>query len=149
MVAEEFKRIMATKGITVNVQHIRDARPEEMPQADLYVFSSPGRMGMPIKTARKFLGKVRLQSGTKYAILTTEMAPQPDKKTGKIPTEEEMARWQRVIPIMDELLRAKGLKKVAEGKVLVNAIKGPLEEGWKKKVEAFADQVFSLEVQGG
>jgi deoxyhypusine synthase len=40
--------------------------------------------------------KAKLAAGTKYAILTTEAAPQPDKKTGRMPTEEERAKWQRV-----------------------------------------------------
>jgi len=143
MVAEEFKRLMSAKGISVDVHHIRDARPKELAPADLYVFSSPGRIGKPIGGARRFLKKVRLQPGTKYAILTTEGAPQPDKKTGKMPTEEEIARWERVRPIMNELLQAKGMKKVAEGNVFVTGMKGPLEEGWQKKVETFAAQILS------
>lgn len=65
MVAAEFKRIMAAKGIAVDVHHVRDAKPTELPQADLYVFSSPGRMGKPIGSARRFLSKVRLQPETK------------------------------------------------------------------------------------
>jgi flavodoxin len=141
MIAEEFKKRMAAKGVTVSVHHIRDARPKDMPPADLYLFSSPGRMGKPIGGMRRFLKKANLPSGTKYAILTTEGAPQPDKKTGRIPTEEERAKWQRIIPIMNEILQEKGLVKVAEGKILVTAIKGPLEEGWQKKVEAFASQI--------
>ena len=116
MVAEEFKKIMAVKGVTVNVHHIRDSRPKDLMPADLYVFSSPGRIGKPIGGMRRFLRKVQLPSGTQYAILTTEGAPQPNKKTGKIPTEAEIARWQRIIPIMDELLQAKNLKKVAMGR---------------------------------
>ena len=52
-----------------------------------------------------------------------------------------IAKWQRVTPIMNELLQAKAMKKVAEGKVLVTGLKGPLEEGWQKKVEAFAAQI--------
>jgi len=144
MVAEEFKRLMAAKGVTVNVHHIRESRPKELPPADLYVFSSPGRIGKPIRGMRRFLKKVQLPTETKYAIFTTQSAPRPNKKTGKMPTEEELARWQRIIPIMDELLQAKGLKKVAEGKVLVTAMKGPLEEGWQKKVEAFATQILEL-----
>jgi hypothetical protein len=147
MVAEEFRRIMATKGIVVTIQHIRDARPEEMPPADLYLFSSPGRYGKPIKTARKFLSELRLPPGSKYAILTTEIAPRPDKKTGKLPTEEELARWQRVRPIMNELLQAKGLVKIAEERILVDAIQGPLEPGWRNKVEAFTNQLLSVELQ--
>src|SRR5918994_1629135 len=86
-------------------------------------------------------------AGSRYAILTTEMAPQPDKKTGRIPTEEELARWQRVRPIMNEILQGAGLVKVAEDKVLVTGLKGPLEEGWQQKVAAFAARI-PLEVQG-
>jgi hypothetical protein len=141
LVADEFKRQLAAKNVTINVQHIRDARPKELPPADLYLFSSPGRMGKPSGAMRRFLKRVNLPPGTKYAVLTTELAPQPDKKTGRLPTEEEMARWQRVIPIMNDLLQGKGLVKVAEGKVLVTGMKGPLEEGWQNKVEAFAAQI--------
>ena len=44
MVAKEFKKQMATKGVFVNVPPIPDVRPQKIPQADLYIFSSPGRM---------------------------------------------------------------------------------------------------------
>ena len=132
---------MAAKGVNVNVHHVRDARPKDIPPADLYLFSSPGRMGKPIGSMRRFLKKTMLPPGTKYVILTTEAAPQPDKKTGRMPTEEEQARWHHIIPIMNEILQEKGLVKVAEGKILVTGLKGPLEEGWQKKVEAFASQI--------
>lgn len=138
MVAEEFSRIMSAENNVVNVHHVNDADPKEIPPADVYVFSSPGRMGKPIGGMRRFLKKARITPGAKYALLTTEAAPTPDKKTGKMPTEEEVAKWERVRPIMDELLAPKDLKKVAEGNVLVTGMKGPLEEGWQKKVEDFA-----------
>jgi hypothetical protein len=141
LVAEEFKKLMAAKGVAVNVHHVRDAKPKEMPPADLYLFSSPGRMGKPRGCVRRFLKKAKLPPGTKYALLITEAAPQPDKKTGRMPTAEEIAKWQRVIPIMNEILGEKGLVKVAEGKVQVTGLKGPLEEGWQKKVEAFVSQI--------
>ena len=141
MVAEEFKKQMAAREVMVHVHHIRDVRPKEMPPADLYLFSSPGRMGKPIGRMRRFLKRVRLPSGTKYALLTTEGAPRPDTKTGRMPTEEELAKWQRVRPIMNGILQEKGLINVAEGKILVTGLKGPLEEGWQKKVEIFASQI--------
>lgn len=141
MVADEFKKDMDAKGVVVNVHHIHDMSPKEMPPADLYLFSSPGRMGRPIGGMRRFLKKVRLPAGAKYAVLTTEAAPQPDKKTGRVPTEEERAKWQRVIPIMNEILEDEGLVKVAEDKVLVTGMKGPLEDGWQEKVAAFADRI--------
>src|SRR5262245_29314056 len=112
MVAAEFEQLMTTKGVGVSVHHIREVRPTELSSADLYVFSSPGRFGKPIRRMRRFLNKVRLPAGTKYAVLTTEAAPKPDKKTGRIPTEGELAKWQRVRPIMDEILQGKGLVKV-------------------------------------
>ena len=40
---------------------------------------------------------------------------------------------------LDTLL--KGMVKVAEGKILVKGLKGPLEEGWQKKVEAFVSHI--------
>ena len=145
MVAEEFSKQMAVKGVTVNVHHITAVSPKRLAPADLYLFSSPGRMGKPIGSMRRFLKKVGLPAGTKYAVLTTEAAPQPDEKTGRVPTEEEMAKWQRVRPIMNEILQGKGLVEVAEDKVQVTGIKGPLEEGWQRKVEAF---VARIPVQG-
>jgi multimeric flavodoxin WrbA len=138
LVAAEFKKVMAAGGVDVEVHHIRDAHATDLAQADLYVFSSPGRMGRPIGRMRRFLKKVNLPVGTRYAVLTTEGAPKPDKKTGRVPGEQEQAKWQRIIPIINEILEGKGLVKVAEEKVLVTGIKGPLEEGWQQKVETFA-----------
>jgi len=144
MVAAEFAKLMATRGVSVDVHHIREVDPAELSAADLYVFSSPGRFGKPIGRMRRFLKKVRLPAGTRYAVLTTEAAPKPDKKTGRMPTEEELARWQRVRPIMNEILQGKGFVNVAEDKVLVTGLKGPLEEGWQRKVEAFAASVLTV-----
>src|SRR5450755_1147548 len=132
---------MAAKGAVVDVHHIRDVRPTELSPADLYVFSSPGRMGKPIGGMRRFLKKLKLPAGTEYAILTTEAAPKPDKKTGRVPTEEELAKWQRVRPIMNEILQGKGLVKVADDKIHVTELKGPLEEGWQQKVGAFVTRI--------
>jgi hypothetical protein len=144
-VAAEFKRLMAAKHVSVEVHHIREVRPERLSPADLYVLSSPGRMGKPIGRMRRFLTKVRLPAGARYALLTTEMAPKPDKKTGQLPTEEAQAKWQRVRPIMNDMLQAKGLVEVAEDKVFVTGMKGPLEDGWRDKVEAFVAGITNLD----
>jgi hypothetical protein len=147
-VAAEFKRQMAAKGVTVEVHHIRDASPSAPAPADVYLFSSPGRMGRPIRSMRRFLKKLQLPAGTGYALLTTEMAPKPDKKTGRMPTEEELARWQRIRPLMNEVLQAKGLVLVAEGKVHVSGLKGPLEDGWEDKVGALASEIAPRAAEG-
>ncbi len=140
MVAEEFNRQMTAKGVVVNVHHVRDAKPKEIPAADLYLFSSPGRFGKPIGDMHGFLKKVNLPPGTKYAVLVTELRPKTVSKE-TMPAEEEIGKCQRVIPIINEMLKEKGLVKVAEYKVFVTGIKGPLEEGWQKKVEVFVSQI--------
>ncbi len=140
-VAEELRRAMANKGVEVNVHHISEAKARDLPPADLYVFGSPGRIGKPIGGMRRFLKKIRLPPGTRYAIFSTEGAARPDKKTGKMPTEEEIARWQHILPTMDGILQEKGLVKVGEMKVYVMNIKGPLEEGWERRVEEFASKL--------
>ncbi len=136
-VATEFQRRMASRGITANVHHIDAVRATQLPAADLYVFSSPGRMGKPIRKMRRFLQKLTLPTGTRYALLTTEGAPRPNKKTGELPSSAEQEKWQRVRPIMNEILESKGLVKVAEDCVFVTGLRGPLEDGWEQKVAAF------------
>jgi hypothetical protein len=42
---------------------------------------------------------------------------------------------------MNDLLHRKGAVPVAEEKVYVTGIKGPLEDGWRDKVEAFAARI--------
>jgi menaquinone-dependent protoporphyrinogen IX oxidase len=140
-VAAAFADQMAARGSAVEVHHMREVDPARLPVADLYVFSSPGRFGKPIRRMRRFLARVELPGGTRYAIFTTEMQPKPDPKTGRLPTEEELARWQKVRPVMDEILLPKGLVKVTEGVAYVTGLRGPLEDTWRAKVEAFATSV--------
>lgn len=141
-VAQEFKKQIAAKDVEVTIHHIRDVLPASMPLADLYLFSSPGGFGKPIRGMRRFLQALSLPAGTRYAILTTEAAPKLNKKTGRMPTEEELVQMgQRVRPIMNQILKGKGLVEVAEEKLYVTKLKGPLENGWQKKVAAFAARV--------
>lgn len=133
---------MSVEGVEVNVHHVSDSKPKEIPHADLYLFSSPGRMGKPIGGMRHFLKKVVLPPGSRYALLVTELNPQADKNTEELPAEGELGRCQQVIPKMNEVLQAKGLRSVAEGKIYVTGMKGPLEENWRGKVEEFARTVL-------
>jgi menaquinone-dependent protoporphyrinogen IX oxidase len=141
MIAEEFKKQMADKGIIVNVQHVRNAKPKEMPSADLYIFSSPGRFGKPIGDMQHFLKDTNLPPGTRYALMVTELRPVSNGKK-PAPSEEELGKCQRVIPFMNQVLQQKVLVKIAEGKIFVTGIKGPLEAGWQQKVESFIAQIL-------
>ncbi len=117
-VAEAFENDMATRGVEVTVHHIQDVEPKALPPADLYLFSSPGRFGKPIRGMQRFLRDLQLPAGTPYALLTTEMAPKPDRKTGRMPTEEEIRTYQKVRPIMNELAGGQGLGQGGRGQGL-------------------------------
>ena len=58
-----------------------------------------------------------------------------------MPTEKELAKYQRVRPIMNEILEGKGLVRIAEDKVCVTGLKGPLEQDWETKVEEFVARI--------
>ena len=117
-VAEEFKEQMTAKGITVNVHHVKDAKPKEIPSVDLYLFSSPGRFGKPIGDMQHFLKKANLPAGTKYAVIVTELCPKPDSSTERIPTDENTGKCQRVIPIMKKCYRKRVFLKLLRVKFL-------------------------------
>jgi flavodoxin len=142
-VAEELKLVLETKGHQMNVHHIKGENPKNLPAADLYIFGSPTRIGKPIGGMRRFIKKVNLSPKTKYAVFATHGEAVPDKKTGKMPTDAEMKRWRKTIPYMDEVLKGKGLDKVAYKRFYVSGanFKGPLIEGWQERVEEFAAQI--------
>jgi len=142
-VAEELKTIMESKGHKVNVHHISESNPKSIPSADLYIFGSPTRIGRPIGSMRRFLKKINLPPGRRYAVFATHGEAVPNKKTGRIPTDEEMARWRRTIPEMDSILMGKNLVKVGHMMFFVSGtnLKGSLIEGWEEKVVEFASQL--------
>jgi flavodoxin len=142
MVAEELRRVIETKGHQVNVHHIDRSKPKELPLADLYVFGSPTRFGGPLRSMRRFIKKVSLPSGTKYAVFATHGDAVPDKKT-HTPSEEIADGGNHTH--LDEIMREKVLVKVADKIFLVSSetLKGPLKEGWKGKAEEFATAILS------
>lgn len=146
MVAEELRRVMEAKGHQMNVHHIDDAKPKEMPFADMYIFGSPTRFGGPIGSMRRFVKKIDLPPGTKYAIFATHADEVPDKKTGRMPTEEELNGRRKTIPDLDDILKKKAMVKVADKVFIVSAdtMKGPLKEGWQERAREFAATIPNL-----
>ena len=145
LVAEEYKRLMTARGNDVNVHHIKNVNAKDLPPSDLYVFGSPTHFGKAVGSMIRFLIKANLPPGIDYAVFATFSAAMPDKKTGKMPLDEELEKLRRTIPMMDDVLKAKGMVKIAEMKFFVNPnqMKGPLEDSWKEKVGEFVTQFFS------
>jgi multimeric flavodoxin WrbA len=145
MVATELQRVMETKGHQVNVHHIDESKPKDLAPADMYIFGSPTRFGGPLGSMRRFIKKVSLHPGTKYAIFATHGDAVPDKKTGQMPTEAELNRWRKTLPTLEDILGEKGLVKVADKVFLVSGetMKGPLKQGWQGIVDEFVSAILS------
>ena len=142
-VAQEVKRVLGSRGHQVSVHHIDEVKPRDVPPAELYIFGSPTRFGGPIGGMKRFLKKAALPPGSKYAVFATYGAAVPDKKTGRTPTDKEMARLRRTIPIMDEILAERGLSKVGEQMFLVSGdqMRGHLLEGWQDLADKFSASI--------
>jgi flavodoxin len=118
--------ILSAKGNQTSVHYIRETSPESLPEADLYVFSTPTHIGGPPRKMKKFLKKLDIKSeNAKYALMTTCM----DKNT-------------KSLTKMTELLEPKNLTKVTGGiKIKVTGMKGPLETGYEDKLKNFAMEI--------
>ena len=131
MVAAEFARLMAGKGVAVEVHHIRELNPTEVPPADLRV-----QLARPDGQADRANAALPPQAEPRGRC---QVRP-PHDGDGPKPGQADRACRPRSwpggsgCPIMNEILQAKGLVKVGEDKVYVTAMKGPLEEGWEQKV---------------
>lgn len=103
-----------------------DVAPKHVPEADLYIFSSPTRFGRPPGTVSRFLKRMSVgRAGLRYTLVATYLDP----KT-------------RALEIMERILTRKEMVKMIEGlKLRVEAFKGPLEDGHKTKIETFAYEI--------
>lgn len=133
-VTGELRRLLGAQGHNVVVQHVNRISPGSIPQADLYIFGFPGRIERPIGGMRRFMSTVNLPPGPGMLYSPLSLPPRPDKR-GRMPTEDEIACWQRVQPLTEHALKDKALKKVEAVKVYVNDMKAPLKDRWQRKVE--------------
>ena len=123
---DHLENALKGKGHDVQVSLARETKPNAVPQADLYIFHSPTHAGSPVGKVKKLLKKMEIpQKDAKYALTITSMDPNP-----------------KTLAKMDALVQPKGMTKVTNGlHVRVKGMKGPLEEGWEQKVEAFASEL--------
>jgi flavodoxin len=122
---EYLQSIIKAKGHDVKTFSIRNIKPNLLPEADSYIFSSPTHIGSIPWKMKRFLKKIKPKEGVKYALMATCI--NPDTKA---------------IQKMEEILSKKGMIKISETKIKVKGMKGPLEENYKEKLDAFAEEIF-------
>ena len=92
---------MASRGVTVNVHPVKDSKAKDLPAADLYVFSSPGRAGSPTWRVTRFLKQVKLPSAAKYACAYHRGRPRARQKDRQN-AQRGRARQMAAHPAQDE-----------------------------------------------
>jgi flavorubredoxin len=123
---EELAEVLAEERHDVTVLSLMDEPAGTAPDADLYIFSSPTRKFNLPTNVRDFVSKfVPPRSGARYALMTTYMDP-------------------RTIGLkkMQAILDSKGMRKIADDcRIKSLGLKGPLEDGYDRKLRAFAGDI--------
>ena len=126
-VVEELAAILEENGQDVDLFPVAKTKPDELPAADLYIFSSPTRKFMlPRNMGRLIKEFIPPSEDTKYALMTTYMDP-------------------RTIALkkMEALLKRKKIKKAADDfKIKILGLKGPLEDDYSDGLRKFADDLI-------
>ena len=121
---EKLAEILVEKHHDVMLFSLMEKSAGMVPDADLYIFSSPTRkFSLPGNVKDFITAFIPPRSGTQYALMTTYMDP-------------------RTIGLkkMQALLDSKGMLKAAEDcRIKALGLKGPLENGHDEKLLAFAN----------
>lgn len=127
ILAAGLQELLRNKSQDAEIFSVRNLKPSTLPWADIYVFSSPVRMFMLPLSMRSFLRRFKpVKEGAKYALMTTYMDPRV-----------------KALEFMEKLLQSKGMIKITDGfKVKVMDMKGPLEEGYRKRLEKFTAELI-------
>jgi len=125
--AEYLQSVISGKGHDTEILSIREIKPKSLPQADFYIFSAPTHIGGPPGKMKRFLKNLAIkEEGVKYSLMTTSMDPDP-----------------KTLQKMEGILQSKRMTKISNGlKIKVTGHKGPLEEGYEKKLEGFASEIL-------
>jgi flavodoxin len=126
--SEKLSFLLQERGAETEIFSAADKLPKES-DADLFVFSSPTRMGNPPGKIKKAVTKLSPKTGAGYAVVNTCAG----------------AEQTKVPVVLGGLAEEAGLKKAAEGLLLIiTDMKGPLEEGYEEKLKSFAGELLKF-----
>ena len=125
-VARHLSDCLESHGSGVSVHPIDEARPSEIPKADLYLVGSPTQLGsLPVKMAL-FLQDLSIRENTVFAAFCTCAEP------GSTTPEK-----------LESAMENKGARKVTETLILpVRDVRGPIEDGWEEKADAWVEKLL-------
>lgn len=113
-------------GFKTKVFKTDELEPNELPEGDIYVFSSPTEAFRIQKNMRSFIKKMDKMKGKKYGIINTHRMNR---------------NW---LKSMARMLSKKNMKKIAEIDFKIGdevETGNALPEGWKTELDEFADKL--------
>ncbi len=120
------KNALEEKEHDAGLYFVRDIKVKDLPRADFYTISAPTHIGSAPWKVKRYIKKIS-DEGAKYTLITTCL-------------DEE----SKAIEKMRKKLSGTGLKEVGDGlRIKVEGMKGPLEEGYKEKVDDYLDEILS------
>jgi len=124
-IAEELMDMIKERGYEAHIYNAKNTKPDKVGEADLYIFGSPTHLRGPSRRMRRIIKKTPFsEKGLKYALFTTS-----SNGKGKAANK------------MEKMLDEKGLKKHGTNLDLrLKGKKGPLEEGYRNKIEQFCEE---------
>ena len=129
---DDLAEILRSKNQDVKIFPVKNITPDEVPVADLYIFSSPTRKFTLPPEMSNFLENFKPPSKhVQYALLTTYLDPRTialKKITAKLDQKE--------------------MKKAADDfKVRVAGLKGPVKEDYMCRLKIFAEELIRESVK--
>jgi len=125
LVAGKLSDILESKGHGVSVHPVSEAKPSEIPASDLYIIGSPTQIGtLPMRVSR-FLKRMKISAGSRYAVYTTYAEPGSGASGMIIAAMETHGAESAAEPLM----------------LAVKDMKGPLEDEWESKVTKWSENL--------
>ena len=123
---EQLKGMLEERGCETDMFSVADMDPKKLPEADIYMFSTPTEAFGIAGPMKGFVKKLDSQKGAKYALFDTHALEKP-----------------RATPKMEKILKKKGMIQVEKADTQVGG-KGKdvcVQEGYLKQLEHLADQI--------
>ncbi len=131
LVANHVRNAMTLLGHDVESHNVYDVTPQEVSASDLLVFSAPTHIQRAPRKIRSFLKSLaRIGVYGDYALIATRL---PDAL--KLPNA-------RTLDMMEESFEGSGGRIVGKLELISDDMRGPLEEGWEEKVDAFLADII-------
>lgn len=124
-IAQRISDRLESLGHGVSLHPVSEARTSEIPAADLYLTGSPTQIGTLPMRAGRFFRNMKVVDHSLFATFATWA--EPDSVTAEK---------------MEEIMKDHGARQLLPSLIFsVKDLRGPIEEGWETKTDAWADQL--------